>query len=99
MSKVEEVIKSPLDLVEELAITQNMRQNVSQHQNEMKAVLDGRDQRLVILAGPCSIHNISAAMEYAERLKKLEKAMRAARIAGAASAFLPAGTIPFLSGR
>ena len=71
MSKVEEVIKSPLDLVEELAITQNMRQKVSQHQNEMKAVLDGRDQRLVILAGPCSIHNIPAAMEYAERLKKL----------------------------
>lgn len=35
----------------------------------------------------------------AERLRKLEKAMRAARIASAASSFLPNGTIPFLSGR
>ena len=34
-----------------------------------------------------------------ERLQKLEKAMRAARIAGAVSTFLPAGKIPFLSGR
>ena len=33
------------------------------------------------------------------RLKKLEKAMKAARLAGAASTFLPKGTIPFLSGR
>ena len=34
-----------------------------------------------------------------ERLQKLEKAMRAARLAGAASALLPNGIIPFLSGR
>lgn len=33
------------------------------------------------------------------RLQKLEKAMHAAKIAGAASAFFPNGTIPFLSGR
>ena len=35
----------------------------------------------------------------AERLRKLEKAMRAARIASAASSLLPNGTIPSLSGR
>lgn len=34
-----------------------------------------------------------------QRLQKLEKAMRAARLAGAASALLPNGSIPFLSGR
>lgn len=33
------------------------------------------------------------------RLQKLEKAMRAARLAGAVSAILPSGSIPFLSGR
>lgn len=71
MSRVEEVIKSPLDLVEELAITETMRRNVQRHQEEMKAVLDEKDHRMVILAGPCSIHNIPAAMEYAERLQKL----------------------------
>ena len=35
----------------------------------------------------------------AQRLQKLEKAMRAARLAGAISAILPDGAIPFLSGR
>lgn len=34
-----------------------------------------------------------------QRLRKLEKAMRAARLAGAATALLPNGSIPFLSGR
>lgn len=34
-----------------------------------------------------------------QRLQKLEKAMRAARMAGAVAAILPGGTLPFLSGR
>ena len=34
-------------------------------------MLDGRDPRLVVIAGPCSIHDTKAALEYAERLKPL----------------------------
>lgn len=62
--------------------------------------------KIMSIAGKTQIDHNQKALLHAlqpylttERLKKLEKAMRAARIAGAASAFLPAGTIPFLSGR
>jgi len=37
----------------------------------VKGALHGRDDRLVVIAGPCSIHDTKAALEYAERLKGL----------------------------
>src|SRR5262245_60415708 len=39
-------------------------------------VLRGRDQRLVVLVGPCSIHDADAAIEYARRLKTVADATR-----------------------
>lgn len=58
------------------------------------------------LAGKTNIDNNQKALLRAlqpyltqQRLQKLEKAMRAAQLAGAASALFPNGSIPFLSGR
>ena len=38
---------------------------------EVKAILDGRDHRFLALVGPCSIHDVDAALEYAGRLARL----------------------------
>lgn len=37
----------------------------------VRNILDGKDKRLFVVVGPCSIHDINAALDYAERLKKL----------------------------
>lgn len=62
--------------------------------------------KIMSLAGKTNIDRNQKALLRAlepylskQRLQKLEKAMRAARLAGAASAFLPGGSIPFLTGR
>lgn len=62
--------------------------------------------KIMNLAGKSNIDSnqkalLSALEPYLspQRLQKLEKAMRAARLAGAVSAILPEGAIPFLSGR
>ena len=34
-------------------------------------ILDGKDSRLFVVVGPCSIHDIDGAMDYAKRLKKV----------------------------
>ncbi len=47
-----------------LQTTYNARETI-------KNILDGKDNRLFIVVGPCSIHDIDAAMDYAERLNKL----------------------------
>ena len=38
---------------------------------EAEDILHGKDDRLLVVVGPCSIHDTSAAIEYAERLKGL----------------------------
>jgi len=40
---------------------------------EIEAVLDGKDPRLLVIVGPCSVHDPAAAMEYGERLAVLRK--------------------------
>lgn len=39
---------------------------------EVQAVLDGEDDRLVVITGPCSIHNVEAALEFAQQLAALK---------------------------
>ncbi|MDX1386758.1 MAG: 3-deoxy-7-phosphoheptulonate synthase, partial [bacterium] len=42
----------------------------------VNAILDGKDPRLFVVIGPCSIHDTKAAMDYAQRLKKLSDKVR-----------------------
>ncbi len=44
---------------------------VMRGQQEIRDILDGKDQRLFVVVGPCSIHNTDLAMDYAKRLKQL----------------------------
>ena len=41
--------------------------------NELHEILEGRDTRLVVIVGPCSIHDPEAAIEYASRLAQLQE--------------------------
>ncbi|WP_348627297.1 3-deoxy-7-phosphoheptulonate synthase [Salinicola sp. RZ23] len=45
---------------------------VARQREAIRAVLDGRDERLLVVVGPCSIHDPDAALEYAERLAALQ---------------------------
>ena len=40
---------------------------------EVENILTGRDNRLMVIAGPCSIHDPEAALEYAQRMADLKK--------------------------
>lgn len=64
---MEEVIP-PADLIDELPITANASRTVFTTRKLIADVLHGRDPRLVVVIGPCSIHDPRAALEYADRL-------------------------------
>jgi len=61
----------PAILLEELPITERASNVVANARAAAAAALDGRDPRLVVIAGPCSIHDVAAAMEYAGTLKAM----------------------------
>jgi len=61
----------PSILLEELPITERVSNVVADARQSIANILHGRDPRLVVISGPCSIHDPKAALEYAERLQKL----------------------------
>jgi 3-deoxy-7-phosphoheptulonate synthase len=62
---------SPAILLEEIPISERASNVVSEARLAIANVLAGRDPRLVVVAGPCSIHDPQAALDYAVKLKRL----------------------------
>jgi 3-deoxy-7-phosphoheptulonate synthase len=58
----------------ELAPSSQGEQTVLRSRLTLQNIIDGLDPRLMVVVGPCSIHDASAAMEYARRLKSLAEA-------------------------
>jgi 3-deoxy-7-phosphoheptulonate synthase len=61
----------PAILLEEIPVSERASNVVSNTRGAIAGALAGRDPRLVVIAGPCSIHDTVAALEYAERLQRL----------------------------
>ncbi|KAL7752143.1 hypothetical protein RI367_002186 [Sorochytrium milnesiophthora] len=66
----------PQILTEEIALTDSAAQVVLQAREEISAILKGDDKRLLVVVGPCSIHDTKAALEYAARLKELVPSLK-----------------------
>ncbi|MEM7293672.1 MAG: 3-deoxy-7-phosphoheptulonate synthase [Pseudomonadota bacterium] len=62
---------SPAILADELPITDAKAARIRQHRTAIARCVHGEDSRLLVVVGPCSIHDPSAAIEYAERLKPI----------------------------
>ncbi len=60
---------SPAILEEDLPLSETGSELVARYRREVGEILAGRDDRLIALVGPCSIHDPKAALEYAQRLK------------------------------
>ncbi len=63
---------SPALLLDELPVTPELQLLVERSRRQIANVLHGRDDRLVVVVGPCSIHDHDQAMAYAQRLKAVQ---------------------------
>ena len=59
----------PTHVISELPISEAVTQTVLNARQAIHRVLHGADDRLVVIIGPCSIHDTKAALEYANKLK------------------------------
>jgi 3-deoxy-7-phosphoheptulonate synthase len=66
-----EPLLSPAALLDELPLSDAMAARVERSRIEVRAVLDGADDRLLMVAGPCSVHDPVPALDYAGRLAVL----------------------------
>jgi 3-deoxy-7-phosphoheptulonate synthase len=66
-----EPLLSPAALLHELPLSADAGQTVEATRREVREVLDANDDRLLVIAGPCSVHDPVAALDYAARLAAL----------------------------
>jgi 3-deoxy-7-phosphoheptulonate synthase len=66
-----EPLLSPAALLDELPLGGTRAETVERPRAEVRAVLDGEDDRLLVITGPCSVHDPKAALDYAARLGQL----------------------------
>ena len=66
-------IPAPRYFIKELPLTDAMRDLVLDSRSQIRDVLHGRDDRLLAIVGPCSIHDPKAAHDYATRLAELNR--------------------------
>lgn len=62
----------PYQLKAQLPLSSALKQQVAQHRQIIQNILAGTDPRLLVIVGPCSIHDSQTALEYAEKLKQLQ---------------------------
>src|SRR5213075_3420592 len=72
---VKEIVRllPPRALKDEFPMTERANQTVVEGRETVKRILRGDDPRLLIIVGPCSIHDVDGALEYAQRLNRLRE--------------------------
>ena len=66
---------TPLDLISGLKESANSTQNILATRKAIHQVLHQKDDRLLVIVGPCSIHDTEAGLEYARRLLEVRKTL------------------------
>ena len=67
----QEVLITPEQLKARLPVSEDVREAVNGYRETVRNIVDRTDPRLLVVVGPCSIHDVEAAKEYAQRLKRL----------------------------
>ncbi len=67
----QEILISPADIKTALPLSDSAKKVVTEGRETVRNILEGKDHRLIVVVGPCSIHDVEAAKDYAKRLKTL----------------------------
>src|SRR5689334_15614291 len=70
------ILPPPRQVIGQLPLTEPLQERIVRFREELQQILDGRDRRLFVVVGPCSIHDPEAALEYAGRLKRVADEVR-----------------------
>ena len=69
-------IISPSSIKEEIPIADDIIKTIFAARNDLENILTKKDNRLLVISGPCSIHDTDAAIEYAQKLMELRKEVK-----------------------
>nr|WP_137823786.1 3-deoxy-7-phosphoheptulonate synthase [Pseudomonas sp. D(2018)] len=70
-SRSTQPLPTPAELRQRLPLSHAIARQINAQREAVRAVLDGEDSRLLVVVGPCSIHDADSALDYARRLAAL----------------------------
>ncbi|MCS4296867.1 MULTISPECIES: 3-deoxy-7-phosphoheptulonate synthase [Acinetobacter] len=70
---IETQLSLPYELKEKFALKHKLALQIAEQRQTIENILDGTDERLLVITGPCSIHDEKSAFEYADRLIQLQE--------------------------
>lgn len=68
-----ESLVTPAELAQRYPVSASVAEHVTASRRSIEKILNGTDRRLLVIVGPCSIHDLDAAMDYARRLQTLRE--------------------------
>jgi len=71
-----ERLVTPKEFKAQLPISSAITEHVEQSRQTLRNILDRKDDRVIIIVGPCSVHDTKAAIEYAQRLAKFAETIK-----------------------
>ena len=66
-------LSSPVEIINELPMSDSATKTILNARTEIINIIKGNDNRLMVIVGPCSIHDTNSAKEYAEKLLELKQ--------------------------
>ena len=72
----ESILSLPSQLKAQYPLSATLAQQISKHRQTIQNILSGHDHRLMVITGPCSIHDPIAVLEYADRLQQLQEQVK-----------------------
>lgn len=69
----EQLLDSPAELRRKLPLAAPLQQHIEQQRRDIDGIVSGKDSRLLVVVGPCSVHDPLATLDYAKRLKTLQQ--------------------------
>ncbi|MFD2166657.1 3-deoxy-7-phosphoheptulonate synthase [Thalassotalea euphylliae] len=66
-----ENLASPAELAEQIPLSDNTAQFILDSRHQIEDIINKKDDRILVVIGPCSIHDTEAALDYASKLKKM----------------------------
>ncbi len=67
----QELLITPAQLKCDIPLSEKAKETIQKGRDTVSSILDRKDKRLFLVVGPCSIHDVDAAKDYALKLKKL----------------------------
>lgn len=64
---------TPAELKKQLPLPSQLNENIIRGRKHVSEILHKQDKRFLVIVGPCSVHDVDAALEYARRLSQLRK--------------------------